>query len=203
MRNLTLFVASLGLVLGLSLSSAQATNTVNLVWTSTTGTGTTGSSTIDAAMGDTLTLTVSIQVDTAGIAGWATSYSWSPGVINHQLSVLNGANGYQVTGNGAVSNGAGNAPGQLAGSFIFGGINGPATITQGDMTFVAGMVGSTSITTSVSDPVDGIANIEQQMATGNTTFNSATINVVPEPGTAALLALGLGAPPLSGRRRGA
>jgi hypothetical protein len=196
-------MASLVLVLGLSFSSAQGTTTVDLVWTSSSsGASGLGTSSAQTSVGDTLTLSVYIRVDSAGLAAYATTFSWTPGTLFHtDTNVLDGGNGYQVTGNGPVSNAAGTATGQLAGSFIFGSVGGPSTIHQGDMTFIATGANMTAVINAVATGFDGIANGAQQMYTGSTVFNSASVNIVPEPGTAALLALGLGALTVAGRRR--
>jgi hypothetical protein len=58
---------------------ARATLTVELVWIDTTGSGTTGSSTIEAEPGDELTLEVAILVDEAGVEGYSLSVEFDVG----------------------------------------------------------------------------------------------------------------------------
>jgi hypothetical protein len=52
---------------------AQATLAVDLVWIATTGSGTTGSSTIEAEPGDELTLEIAIVVDEVGVESYRLS----------------------------------------------------------------------------------------------------------------------------------
>ena len=49
--------------------AATAAPSYKLTWSGTTGTGTTGSATIAGAVGDTLTLSVSIIIDPEGFTG--------------------------------------------------------------------------------------------------------------------------------------
>ena len=58
---------------------ARATLTVDLVWIATTGSGTPGSSTIEAEPGDELTLEVAIIVDAAGVESYSLSVEFDPG----------------------------------------------------------------------------------------------------------------------------
>ncbi|HET6416477.1 MAG TPA: hypothetical protein VFG22_09290 [Polyangiales bacterium] len=55
---------------------ARAANSVEIVWISSTGSGTPGSSTIDAVAGDRLVAQVRITPDAGGVSGYATTLSF-------------------------------------------------------------------------------------------------------------------------------
>ena len=71
-RSATLFAVLLALTPGV-VREAQAAIAVELVWTSTTGAGTTGGSSIDAAPGDQLVAEIRITPDSGGVAAYAVS----------------------------------------------------------------------------------------------------------------------------------
>ena len=64
----------------LAASAAHAQPTYSLVWSATTGSGTPGSDTIDAAPGDLLTLDVIINIDATGFTGAAWDLVGSAGL---------------------------------------------------------------------------------------------------------------------------
>ncbi len=213
MRTLAIFTASLVAVLGLSISSAQADPTLGLTWSGTTGTGTTGGTSIDASVGDTLTLTVTLFNDTLATTQFAPGVIWDSGgttildflTTNEVLMTGMDApfNDGPVVQSGAVeAAGGGYAQATLAQGALFGaGVAPGATTSPGNIVFVVTGTGSTVAASGLFVPaVDSL-----QPAGGsnyaNATFGSASVNVVPEPGTAALLALGLGALTVAGRRR--
>jgi hypothetical protein len=77
-----------------------------------------------------------------------------------------------------------------------------ASYLMGTITFhkTAGAAGSFAITTQITAS-DNILNLSGAIISGTTTYNNATLNNVPEPGTVSLLALGLGGLALEGRRK--
>ena len=72
LRSATLFAALLGLIAG-GAQEAPAATAVGVVWTSTTGAGTPGGSSIDAAPGDQLVAQIRITPDGGGLAAYAVS----------------------------------------------------------------------------------------------------------------------------------
>lgn len=77
-----ILVASLGLW---SINSLAAG--VSFVWSSTTGTGTTGGNTIAAAAGDQLTLNVMLDADAVGISSYGVSLSFD-GDLGDELDIV-------------------------------------------------------------------------------------------------------------------
>lgn len=73
--RITLFLA---LVLPFQPDEAPATPVVDIIFTATSGTGTTGGASIEAAPGDTLTVTISLTADAAGISSYSLSSSSTP-----------------------------------------------------------------------------------------------------------------------------
>ena len=61
---------------------AQAVVSVDIIWTSTTGSGTTGGSTISAAPGDTLVAEIRIHPDGGGLGGYSFSLEFDPDLGN-------------------------------------------------------------------------------------------------------------------------
>jgi len=74
LRSAVFLAVLLGLLPSASREAqAQPPITVDVVWTSTTGAGTTGGSSIDAAPGDQLVAEIRIIADAGGVAGYAIS----------------------------------------------------------------------------------------------------------------------------------
>jgi hypothetical protein len=216
----TLAVAAITGLIALAMAGvASAAPSVSLVWTATTGSGTTGGSAIDAAVGDTLTLDilvttggsiVSFGVTSAGLAvdisgagvvdmtdlgggvndrdaGVVTNYTLATGLPPASATYTGGGLTY-------ISGSAVTCPFPALGNTFAPGFCGTVTgFIQANAAFPpvdqgGGVIGS-FITTSLG-PV-----------TGTFTLGTAQFEVVPEPATGGLLALGLGALAFIGRRR--
>jgi hypothetical protein len=209
----TLAVAAITGLVALAVAGvASAAPSVSLVWTGTTGSGTTGGSSIDAAPGDTLTLDMLVITDAAGTTGVALSYDVSasgvvsaytrPGIDSINTSVVwdfQGSAGNTIAPASATYTGAGltfisgvtcpAATGNLAAGFC------------GDL--VVGLLTASQTGTDVGGGIIGSFGTLPGSMTGPHTFTiaQATFEVVPEPATGGLLALGLGALAFIGRRR--
>jgi hypothetical protein len=213
----TLAVAAITSLIALAVASvASAAPTVSLVWTGTTGSGTTGGSSIAAAQGDILTLDLLVSADSAGISWSGISFDVSTvgtvvgGTIRAGVDALKDFGGvvYDVGGGNPVTN--------------------TATYTGPGLAIVAGSgVTCPYPATGNSAPTLGVGNCAlgflKEQFTGTDlgsglmgTFSAgpggfglaytytlarAQFDVVPEPATGGLLALGLGALVFIGRRR--
>ena len=187
-------------VLGLAVaaSAASAFPTYTALWSGTTGTGVTGGATIDAATGDFLTLDVFIINDP--IVG-ITSYEWaavgSPGML-----AISGRDcvfafpGFCLVG-GAVLATSVATPITAVGNVVIGfDATGPTAGFQPTIDFVGsavflvtGLVTET-VNITFSDLLTGPATTDALFTFHQDPIVTLTVTV-PEPGTAALLALGL------------
>lgn len=185
----------IGLVSLVMAHAALAAPSVNLVWTDTTGTGTPGVSSIQAAVGDTLTLDIVLHPDANGIlfAGLTLGYD------SNQLFGLSAEecpsppNAVPGTCDGAIpppmwpppvviSNvGPGSTMSIFDAQWAY--TSGLAAIFLGRATFSVQAPGAVSLVYGLDESVvDGLSHVF---------LPPASADVVPEPATAALLALGL------------
>lgn len=196
-----------GLIALLVAGAASAAPTATLIWTATTGSGITGSSTIDAALGDTLTLDIQVMPDenvlAAGVSldyqsgGSTIQLFYRPefdGIVEEvsenifditfpSASAGTTVGGYAYVPNSAVTCPGPPALGNLATGFCGNGSQGSQGIADD---LGGGIVGSffATGTTTITAPY---------------TLGQAQFVVIPEPATCGLLALGLGALALSQR----
>lgn len=224
MRTLATLVATTFVALMVA-STASASPTVSLVWTGTTGTGTTGSSNIDALAGDVLALDIRINIDATGMSGAFVTLAHT-GALLAQLGFGAGPGGTTTEICPNPPNAAGpdlcsgfSTPSRsyvplldssnLSDSYNslplhLGQFNavksGAPFATNGVMTLgraVFTVVGTGDV--SVAN-VPGLDSVND--SAGNVFFPTAAASVlVPEPGTAALLGLGIFGLAVAGRRR--
>jgi hypothetical protein len=209
----TLAVAAITSLIALIVASvASAAPSVSLVWTGTSGSGTPGSSSIASVVGDTLTLDILITADSDGVNASGVSYDLNTagtvtgGVIwsgADGIVTLNGLTTYNPVDNitnTATYGGAGTL--QYVGGT---GVSCPFPATGNAKTgcalgyLVTGATGSDQgngiVGTFTAGGAGGFATVYTY------TQARASFQVVPEPATGGLLALGLGALVFIGRRR--
>lgn len=208
MRTLAVAVSTALLLVA---GAANAAPSVSLIWTGTTGTGVTGGSSIDAQAGDVLTLDVAVASDGVNVLqGAQLQLNWDaadltglvasncPGPPNAIPGTCTNGGAlvppfFSALGPIVLSPGNVNAFNAFDGTFV--GILGGFTIGRLTLT-----VGATAATESVSvfynTVFDGLVD-----STGTYFVPGSATVVVPEPATAGLLALGLGALGFIGRRR--
>jgi len=143
--------------LALAPAAALAGPTLELIWTATSGTGTPGGSSIEAAPGDILVLDIVVNIDSAGFGGASVSLGWTdpltvPGPAEECPSPPNFAPGVCTSLNGAVY--VPPFPGvvvgaQTASSFDAGSVGlpefAPSLLTLGRITLTAGADDTVSV----------------------------------------------------------
>jgi len=205
-------VTMAGLVAIMVAGAATAAPSVDLIWTGTTGAGVTGSNSIDAAAGDTLTLEVRVNADAEGLTGWFLTLGWDAADLTGQNAVEcpsppNLAPGLcsnssfntwsPLTPGVVIDNGARTA-------YQFDGANTNPSVTTG-FTVVAGTIQYVLGASATSEAISLIYSPGDEVVSNNafTAYfpPASAFVVVPEPATGGLLALGLGALAFVGRRR--
>jgi hypothetical protein len=184
--------------------AANASATIDLLWTST------GTPTVDiTALGSSSAITPLRVILTAGPngsqgAGVSVDYGSVAG-----LSVL----GYMSTegGNlpillGTTSDTGTRVQNINSGAlppFVGAGLAEGESHQLGTVTFHKGAVGNGTfeITVDANGPTDGVLDLAGNNISSTTTFNSAFLVNVPEPGAISLLIMGLGGVMLAGRGR--
>jgi len=226
MRTLAALVATTFVALMVA-SVASAAPSISLVWTGTSGTGTTGTSSIDAAAGDILALDIRINIDATGLSGAFVTLAYNGAELLAQLG-YNATLGVSTEICPNPPNAAGpetcsgfstpsrtytsitdssyltdtyNALPNHLGQFNAVKVGSPFS-TNGTMTLgraVFEVVAGNDVIVSVAN-VPGLDSVND--SAGNVFFPTASATaVVPEPGTAALLGLGIFGLAIAGRRR--
>ena len=186
--------------------SASAVPTVDLIWTATSGSGTTGSSTIAATTGDVLTLTMFVGDPTDGISFAGIALAWNPADLTASAAATCPSAFSTPTGGNLISGTCPptgfNAPfmdlligdvtlGTGTTSLFVGQVIQPAftlgTAELGAIVFTMGAGTPTTTVTTLYSPGGGVID----GSFGPLSFPAASAFVVPEPVSALLLGLGL------------
>lgn len=223
MRRLMVTVLASAVAL-LGLAGAANAVSFSLVWSGTTGTGATGSSDIGVGVGDTLTLDVFLNYGASGLSLAAVSFGWDPALLsfstlvsgaecpqppNPAPSTCTGGAVLSFTSLAPIVSGvtvAGNTAGSLDAGTGGAALVGPNFIALAQLVFTATGFGGTPAVSLFYGGPDGIVDSAGNLvadANNPIGLDTASVSgaVIPEPGTAALLGLGLGTLAIAGRRR--
>jgi len=191
-----------GLVCMLALPrEATAITIVDLVWTATTGSGVTGSSSIDAANGDTLTAEIRVTADAAGIDAIALSLRFDAS-FDDELNLISATETCTVATCGGMTPITAGVLGTVestlasAGSVLtmeagtFGTGPSSTTFTLGSVVFQVNNLADDGVDVVgfFNLPIDGVVDNAQNYSAA-AIFNGAS--VIPEPGTGLLVMNGL------------
>lgn len=224
-------VGILAALLVLIWAGAASASTVSFIWTGTSGAGVgVGTSTLTGvSVGDTATLDIVVLVDgtwagaaVPGIEAIGVRATYDPTVIFGTGLVTcppSGNNFFGPASCGGFGTNIGGAAGFL-GVLPGSSLNGPGglgaqsglTVAAGvgggqanGSTFVLGTVTFTAVGSGLTGGGFFVPGVDGEIAIGGTfgfpVLGSMQISVIPEPGTFAMLALGLGALAFAGRRR--
>ncbi len=216
LRTRVLMLAALVIALGMA-GTASAVGSITTQWISSTATGTTGLNTPNLTVGPgnngaTVVLRIFVNPDTAGVNAVGV-------VFNYDTSILGGAAetrcpfpapgniaapglcGSNFGGLLSTNSNAVNTPGQIGGIQTDGVPPAGQSLqfTFADMTFTIQSGTGTTGTLFLRAGIDGIVTTNSDFVIP--TLGAATIQVIPEPGTIALMVVGLGALAFVGRRR--
>ena len=182
--------------------SASATS-IGITFTSTSGSGVTGSNSIAAAPGDTLTATVSMAIDALGVSSYGVSLKFDMD-FGDELTLLNATEllpagftfnltpGCESTQQSSATQ-EGNVLGCEAGTFGLGPVSTTVDIFTVAFQVTANVAtdGSDMETFLGSSGFDGVFD-NAAVAVTPTSFGTAAVNLfVPEPTTGLLLTLSL------------
>ncbi len=213
MRTLRTRVAMLAaLVVTLGVAGTASANSIVGTWISTSGAGVgVGTDNLTGvAIGDTAVLRIRVNASAAGVNAVGVTFSYSVGVLGGAAEArcpadpgfnlaagLCGTNfGGLLTTNSNAVNAGGLIGGIQTDGVPPGGQN--TAFTFAHMTFTAVGVGTTGAL-FYRPGIDGIVDTSSNFVLAP--LGPASITVVPEPGTIALVAIGLGALAFVGRRR--
>ncbi len=198
---------------GLALAGSASANSISLVWTATSGAGAispSGNTIANVSVGDTVTLDIVFNASAAGVTFVGLDVVYIP-ILTADLATAKECPSPPALIPGFCSFSPVMTPLQPgviqlsatkvglfdANTLTTGGVQVPFTL--GRISFTASGVGSGQI--GVDDSFEGIFDGNFMRITVPVT--NASISVVPEPATAALTALGLGALAWARRRRSA
>ena len=203
---ITGITAAVAMLFAVSVNAA----TVSVLWTEVNGSTIAPTANISVLPGDTMTATLYLDgTADGGIGNYSFSAQWDGGAV----ASLGGVSAVELLPAGFTANatiGLGGLTDSGAGSVgealgyealcFFCSVNGNFAV--GTVSFTALAAGATSVQSGAFwAGVDDIINAAGTTITGSTTWGSADVNVIPEPATAGLLAIGLLGLGFAGRRR--